>query len=75
VFFVCFVKMSSEARKAVGLILICLGLLCFLLGIAAQKKMYFRGRAEGSQIGFTAAGVFAGAGIIVLAFSRSRDRS
>jgi Zn-dependent protease with chaperone function len=67
--------MSGEARKAVGLILICLALLFFLLGIAAQKKMYFRGRAQGSRIGFTAAGAFAGAGIVMLAFSRRRERS
>jgi Zn-dependent protease with chaperone function len=68
-------KMSSDARKAISLILMCLALLCFLLGTAARNKMYFRGRAEGSRIGFAAAGVFAGAGIAILVFSRSRERS
>ena len=68
-------KMSAEARKAVSLILICLAFLFFLLGIAAREKMYFRGRAQGSRIGFTAAGVFAGAGIAILAFSRTRERT
>ena len=68
-------KISSEARKAVSLILICLAVLFFLLGMAARMKMNFRGRAQGSRIGFTAAGAFAGAGIVMLAFSRSRERS
>jgi Zn-dependent protease with chaperone function len=67
-------KMSSEARRAVALILICLALLFFLLGMAAHMKMYFRGRDQGARVGFTAAGVFAGAGIVMLAFSRSRER-
>jgi len=65
-------KMSSEARKAVSLILICLALLFFLLGMAAHMKMYFRGRDQGARIGFTAAGVFAGAGIVILAFSHRK---
>jgi hypothetical protein len=65
-------KMSSEARKAVSLILICLALLFFLLGMAAHMKMYFRGRDQGARIGFTAAGVFAGAGIVILVFSRRK---
>ena len=68
-------KLSSETRRAVALILICLAFLWFLLGIAARTKMYFRGRAQGSRIGFTAAGVFAGAGIAMLVFSRTRERS
>jgi hypothetical protein len=67
-------KMSAETRKGVGLILICLALLFFLLGTAARLKMNFRGRGEGSRIGLTAAGVFAGAGVVVLAFSRSSRR-
>jgi hypothetical protein len=67
-------KLSSETRKAISLILICLALLFFLLGVAARTKMYFRGRVEGSRIGFTVAGVFAGAGIAMLAFSRSTRR-
>ncbi|HET9418365.1 MAG TPA: hypothetical protein VFO30_03415 [Chthoniobacterales bacterium] len=66
--------MSAEARKAVSLILICLAVLFFLLGMAARMKMNFRGRGEGSRIGLTAAGVFAGAGIAMLAFSRSTRR-
>ena len=68
-------KMSSEVRKAVSLILICLALLFFLLGMAARLKMNFRGRAQGSRIGLTAAGVLAGAGIAMLVFARSRERS
>ena len=66
--------MSSDTRKAVGLILIYIALLFFLLGAAARAKMNFQGREEGARIGFTAAGVFAGAGVVALAMSRRRAR-
>lgn len=68
--------MSSDTRKAVGLILIFIALLFFLLGMAARSKMNFHGREQGARIGFTAAGVFVGAGVVMLAISgRGRQRS
>jgi len=68
-------RMSSETRKAISLILIYTALLFFLIGMAARMKSDFRGRAEVSRAGLTAAGVFAATGVVLLAFSRSKRRS
>jgi len=68
-------KISSDDQKAISLILICLGFLFFLIGLAAQLKASFHSRAEISTAGFVAAAVFAGVGVLVLLFSFTRKRS
>lgn len=68
-------KVSADTRKAISLILIYIALLFFLIGMAARMKSDFRGRTEVSRTGLTAAAVFASAGVIVLALSRSKERS
>jgi hypothetical protein len=62
-------KMSSDDQKAVGLILVCLGFLFFLIGLAAQLKESFHSRAEISTAGFTAAAIMAALGVIIILFS------
>ena len=62
-------RMSSDDQKAISLILICLGFLFFLIGLAARLKENFHSRAEISTTGFTAAAVLAGLGVIVLLLS------
>jgi multisubunit Na+/H+ antiporter MnhG subunit len=62
-------KMSSDDQKAIGLILVCLGFLFCLIGLAARLKESFRSRAEISTAGFTAAAIMAGLGIIIVLFS------
>jgi multisubunit Na+/H+ antiporter MnhG subunit len=62
-------KMSSDDQKAIGLILVCLGFLFFLIGLAARLKESFHSRAEISTAGFTAAAIMAGLGIIIVLFS------
>jgi Kef-type K+ transport system membrane component KefB len=62
-------RMSSDDQKAIGLILICVGFLFFLIGLAAQLKESFQSRAEISTGGFTAAAIAAGLGIIMFLFS------
>ena len=49
-------KISSDDKKAISLILIYLGLLSFLIGIAAHFKSSFHSRAEISTTGFVASG-------------------
>jgi len=66
--------MSKETRKAVGLILIYTALLFFLIGFASRMKSDFHRRETISKAGFTAAAVFAAAGLTALAFSRSSKR-
>ena len=62
-------KISSDDQKAISLILVCVGFLFFLIGIAAQLKMSFHSRAEISTAGFVAAAIFGGLGVIVFLFS------
>jgi hypothetical protein len=68
-------KISSDDQKAVGLILIYLGLLFFLIGIAAHFKASFHARAEITTAGFVAAAVFAGLGVLVFLFSLAKKQS
>lgn len=62
-------KMSSDDQKGIGLILVCLGFLSFLIGLAARLKESFHSRIEISFVGFTAAAIFAGLGVILFLFS------
>jgi hypothetical protein len=68
-------KISSDDQKAISLILICLGVLSFLIGLAAQLKAGFQLRAEISMAGFIAAAVLAGLGVIVFLFSFRKKQS
>jgi hypothetical protein len=62
-------RMSSDDQKAIGLILICVGFLFFLIGLAAQLKESFHARAEISTVGFTAAAIAAALGMVFVLFS------
>jgi hypothetical protein len=62
-------RISSDDQKAIGLILICVGFLFFLIGLAAHLKEGFQSRVEISTAGFTAAAVAAALGIIFVLFS------
>jgi uncharacterized membrane protein len=68
-------KMSADDQKAISLILVCLGFLFFLIGLAARLKMSFQSRAEISTAGFTVAAVLAGLGVIVFLFSLRKRQS
>jgi TRAP-type C4-dicarboxylate transport system permease small subunit len=61
--------MSSDDQRAVGLILVCLGFLFFLIGLAARLKESFHSRAEISTVGFTAAAIAAALGVIMVLVS------
>ena len=68
-------KISSDDQKAISLILVCLGFLCFLIGLAAHLKAGFQSRAEISTTGFVAAAIFAGLGVFVFLFSFTKKQS
>jgi uncharacterized membrane protein len=68
-------KISSDDKKAIGLILICLGFLSFVIGIAAHLKAGFQSRAEITTTGFVAAAIFAGLGILVFLFSITKKQN
>jgi len=67
-------KMSSNDQKAISLILVCVGFLFLLIGLAARLKENFHSRAEISTAGFTAAAILAGLGVIVFLFSWRKKR-
>jgi hypothetical protein len=67
-------RISSDDQKAIGLVLVCLGFLFFLIGLAARLKESFHSRAEISTAGFTAAAIMAGLGVILFLFSLRRKR-
>ena len=62
-------RISSDDKKAIGLILIYLGLLFFLIGLAARLKESFHFRAEISAVGFTAAAIAGALGVLLVLFS------
>ncbi|HEU5248075.1 MAG TPA: hypothetical protein VFU09_13380 [Candidatus Udaeobacter sp.] len=68
-------KISSDDQKAISLILMCVGFLFFLIGIAAHLKAGFQSRAEISTAGFVAAAIFAGLGVLVFLFSFTKKQS
>jgi Kef-type K+ transport system membrane component KefB len=68
-------KISSDDQKAISLILICLGFLFFLIGLAAHLKEGFQSRAEITTTGFVAAAIFAGLGVLLLLFSFTKKQS
>jgi len=65
---------SSETRRAIGLIMIYTALLFFLLGWAARMKSDFHYRKEISTVAATTAAVLAAGGVVALLFSRSAKR-
>lgn len=67
-------KISSDDQRAIGVILLYLGLLFFLIGLAAQLKESFHSRLEISSTGFTAAAIAAALGIIFLLFSLKKKQ-
>jgi hypothetical protein len=62
-------KMSSETRRALSVILFYTALLFSLLGFAARAKMNFHGRLEISTGFFVTAAVLAALGLVFLMFS------
>jgi Kef-type K+ transport system membrane component KefB len=62
-------RMSSDDQKAIGLILLCVGFLFFLIGLAARLKEEFHSRAEISTAGFTAAAIVAALGVTMFLLS------
>ena len=67
-------KITSETKKAISLILIYLALLFFLIGMAARLKESFQSRAEISTAGFTVAAVLVALGVITFLFSLGKTR-
>ena len=67
-------KISTDDQRAIGLIMVCVGFLCFLLGLAGHLKENYHSRAEIASTGFTAAAILAGIGIVLFLVSLRKKR-
>jgi uncharacterized membrane protein YtjA (UPF0391 family) len=67
-------KISSDDQRAIGLILFCIGVLAFLIGLAGALKENYHQRGEISSTGFTIAIVLAGIGVVLFLVSLKKKR-
>jgi hypothetical protein len=58
-------KISTDDQRAIGLISLYVGVLCFLIGLAGRLKADYHGRAAISSTGFTIAIILAAVGVIL----------
>jgi uncharacterized membrane protein YiaA len=62
-------KISNDDQRAIGLIMFCIGVLSFLIGLAGRLKENYHSRAEISSTGFTIAIILAAIGVILFLVS------
>jgi uncharacterized membrane protein YtjA (UPF0391 family) len=62
-------KISTDDQRAIGLILFCIGVLSFLIGLAGHLKENYHHRGEISCTGFTIAIILAAIGVVMFLVS------
>jgi uncharacterized membrane protein YtjA (UPF0391 family) len=67
-------KISTDDQRAIGLILFCIGVLSFLIGLAGHLKENYHYRGEISCTGFTIAIILAGIGVVLFLVSLRKKR-
>ena len=67
-------KISNDDQRAIGLILFCVGILAFLIGLAGHLKENYHYRGEISSTGFTIAIVLGAIGIVMFLVSLRKKR-
>ena len=67
-------KISTDDQRAIGLILFCIGVLSFLIGIAGHFKSDYHCRGEIFSTGFTIAIVLAAIGVVMFLVSLRKKR-
>ena len=67
-------KISNDDQRAIGLILFCVAVLAFLIGLAGHLKENYHYRGEISCTGFTIAIILAGAGVVLFLVSLKKKR-
>ena len=67
-------KISTDDQRAIGLILFCIGVLSFLIGLAGALKENDHLRGEISSTGFTIAIILAAIGVILFLVSLRKKR-
>lgn len=67
-------KISTDDQRAIGLILFCIGILSFLIGLAGHFKSDYHSRGEISSTGFTIAIILAAVGVVMFWVSLRKKR-
>jgi LPXTG-motif cell wall-anchored protein len=67
-------KISTDDQRAIGLILFCVGVLSFLIGLAGALKENYHYRGEISSTGFTIAIILASIGVVLFLVSFRKKR-
>jgi uncharacterized membrane protein YtjA (UPF0391 family) len=67
-------KISTDDQRAIGLILFCIGVLSFLIGLAGALKENYHHRGEISSMGFTIAIILAAIGVVMFFVSLRKKR-
>jgi uncharacterized membrane protein YtjA (UPF0391 family) len=67
-------KISNDDQRAIGLILFCVGVLSFLIGLAGHLKENYHHRSEISSTGFTIAIILAAIGVVFFLVSFRKKR-
>jgi uncharacterized membrane protein YtjA (UPF0391 family) len=67
-------KISTDDQRAIGLILFCIGVLSFLIGLAGHLKENYHHRGEISCTGFTIAIILAAIGVLMFLVSLRKKR-
>ena len=67
-------KISTDDQRAIGLILFCVGVLSFLIGLAGHLKSEYHHRGEISSAGFTIAIILAALGVVLFLVSLRKKR-
>jgi uncharacterized membrane protein YiaA len=67
-------KISTDDQRAIGLILFCVGVLAFLIGLAGHFKSDYHSRGEISSTGFTIAIILTAAGLVMFLMSLRKKR-
>jgi uncharacterized membrane protein YiaA len=62
-------KISNDDQRAIGLIVFCVGILSFLIGLAGHFKSDYHSQAKIASTGFTIAAILAAIGVILFLFS------
>ena len=62
-------KISNDDQRAIGLILFCVGVLSFLIGLAGYLKENYHYRGEISCTGFTIAIILGAIGVVLFLVS------
>ena len=67
-------KISNDDQRAIGLILFCVGVLSFLIGLAGHLKENYHYCGEISSTGFTIAIILAAIGVVLFLVSLRKKR-